>query len=93
MINALKVHFIEDSIFNLKFKEETKFNVSFGEVREIPLNPYTGEYEVDPNFDTQILETANKTLVEDVTINPIEVSRVSNPFGGRTVYIGGEING
>lgn len=55
--------------------------------------PYTGDYIVDPDFATQILGTKEKYMLDDVTVNPIEVARVSNPAGGRTIYIGGEING
>ena len=55
--------------------------------------PYTGNYIVDPDFATQILGTKEKFMLDDVTVNPIEVARVSNPAGGRTIYIGGEING
>lgn len=55
--------------------------------------PYTGDYIVDPDFATQTLETKEKYMLDDVTVNPIEVARVSNPAGGRTIYIGGEING
>ena len=54
--------------------------------------PYTGEYEVDPLFDTQTLDTANRYLTDDVTVNPIKVESVSNLSGGVTVYIGGVIN-
>ncbi len=54
---------------------------------------YTGEYEVDPTFEEQILQTQDKMMLEDVTVHAIEVSRVSNPSGGKTVYIGGSING
>ena len=55
--------------------------------------PYTGDYIVDPDFATQILGTKEKYMLDNVTVNPIEVARVSNPAGGRTIYIGGEING
>lgn len=55
--------------------------------------PYDGDYVVDPKFATQVLETENKLLLENVEVNPIEVSRVSNLSGGTTVYIGGIING
>ena len=51
--------------------------------------PYTGEYEVTPKFEEQILATSNKTLSNDVTIHEIYVSKTSNPSGGYTVYIGG----
>ena len=55
--------------------------------------PYTGDYIVDPDFATQILGTKEKYMLDDVTVNPIEVARVSNPAGGTTIYIGGEISG
>ena len=56
-------------------------------------NPYDGEYVVDPSFETQILNTKNKTLSDDITVTPIGVQRVSNLSGGITVYIGGIANG
>lgn len=52
---------------------------------------YPGPYVVDPSFANQILETAQKIMSDDVTVHPIEVSRVSNLSGGTTVYIGGVI--
>ena len=54
---------------------------------------YIGPYEVNPKFEKQILATKDKLLTSDITINEITVSRVSNPSGGKTVYIGGNING
>jgi hypothetical protein len=54
---------------------------------------YTGDYTVNPDFSGKTLETKNKTMDENVIVKPIEVTRVSNPSGGTTVYIGGIING
>lgn len=54
---------------------------------------YEGPYRVIPNFATQILQTKDKTLQENVTVTPIDVARVSNPSGGNTIYIGGMTNG
>ena len=51
---------------------------------------YTGAYEVDPRKVEQVLETRNKSMSGDVTINPIFYSEVSNPAGGETCYIGME---
>lgn len=56
-------------------------------------DPYEGSYVVDPKFESITLETKNKVLSNDVTVNPIEVARVSNPSGGKTVFIGGNFNG
>ena len=57
------------------------------------LPAYTGDYVVDPDFEGVTLATRNKVLTDDITVNPIEVSRTSNTSGGQTVYIGGIIDG
>lgn len=55
---------------------------------------YEGPYEVSPIFDDPtVLPTEGKFLTQDVTVNPIEVSRTSNPSGGQTIFIGGITNG
>ena len=51
---------------------------------------YEGSYEVDPRKVSQTLETANKSMADDVTVNAIFYSEVANPSGGDTVYIGME---
>ena len=68
--------------------------VYFGEIVPIGDIPaYTGTYNVDPKFTAQKLATNGKKMLDDVTVEAIEVQRVSNTSGGRTVYIGGLING
>ena len=52
---------------------------------------YQGQTVVDPDFTGTVLETAQKIVLSDITVNPIQVESVSNPTGGRTVYIGGII--
>ena len=54
---------------------------------------YEGPYSVDPLFQTTILETRRKFMTDNVRVHPIGVSRVTNLSGGKTVYIGGAING
>lgn len=82
--------------FDLEFDlDDMSFNPEFDVTVDTQgdVVPYTGDYIVDPDFATQILGTKEKYMLDDVTVNPIEVARVSNPAGGRTIYIGGEING
>lgn len=62
-------------------------------IRQVAGDPYTGPYTVAPNFEAQQLATKDKLLRDNVTVDPIEVSRVSNPAGGKTIYIGGITNG
>lgn len=73
-------------------------HTTFGEVVvgpvviEHPEYPnYKGDYEVIPGPDAQELETANKTMKDDVRIKAIPYYDVSNPYG-RTIYIGGDLN-
>lgn len=49
---------------------------------------YTGPYVVTPKIVSQSLNTADKHLSEDVTIEPIPYYEVSNQ-NGKTVIIGG----
>lgn len=71
---------VDQTIPNIEIKME-----SGGEA----LPTYTGEISVTPlAWQTQILETANKTLRDNITILEIPYSSVSNPQDGRTVYIG-----
>lgn len=85
MINRLAVDFELDP---------ATMEVYFGEI--VPtgdLPAYTGAYNVDPKFEAQKLATNGKKMRDDVTVEAIEVQRVSNTSGGKTVYIGGLING
>ena len=85
MINRLDVDFALDP--------ET-MAVYFGEsvpIGDIP--GYTGAYDFDPKCTAQKLATDGKKMLDDVTVEAIDVQRVSNASGGRAVYIGGLISG
>lgn len=82
--------------YRINFRAEEAFPVDFGVLHERPpgdIEAYTGEYDIDPDFTKRILETRNKLMADNVVVAPIEVQRVSNAAGGRTVYIGGLIDG
>lgn len=68
---------------SLDFDLEMAINVN-----SIEGEHYQGTYLVDPNFATQTLETRNKVMDDDVTVNPIYVGQTTNVGGGYTVYIG-----
>lgn len=50
---------------------------------------YTGEYIVTPTVAGQTLETQNKLMTDDVTVEAIPYHEVSNLFNGLTITIGG----
>jgi hypothetical protein len=49
---------------------------------------YEGEYEVTPQTEDQTLPTEKKFLNQDLRINKVPYSEVSNHTGGKTVTIG-----
>lgn len=49
---------------------------------------YTGAYIVDPRKVEQTLETKNKSMRDDVTVNPIFYAETTNLSGGLTAVIG-----
>ena len=61
----------------------------FIEIHDRDIPAYTGDYTVTPTFADQSLETQGLYMLDDVTVEAIEVSRTTNPSGGTTVYIGG----
>lgn len=74
-------------------KEEFELSIEEAYVSSyIDADVYEGQYTVTPSFEIQTLQTKNKVLTNDIAVNAIEVSRVSNLQGGKTVYIGGIIN-
>ncbi len=80
-------------VFDGELSEDLAADGECGVVQRVSsFDSYAGPYDVSPKFVDQILPTREKLMREDVTVDAITVSRVSNPAGGKTVYIGGQIN-
>lgn len=70
--------------------------VGFGAVQYIrdtsSIERYTGETEVTPKVDEEIvLETKEKIVPSDIMVLRLPIHRTSNTAGGTTVWIGGII--
>lgn len=53
--------------------------------------PYTGEYDVTPQVQSDIvLYARNKLMTENVLVRKIPQHEVSNVSGGKTLIIGGD---
>lgn len=53
---------------------------------------YEGEYSIVPDWEAQTLQTKNKIMHADVTVEGIYINSAENLAGGNTVYIGGIID-
>ena len=87
----LKISFDEiNSSLDVNFiQTECTFTTNFGEVTLIKTDDiYEGDYEVTPRVYSQILETKDKLMIDDVLINVIPMAKVINLSNGYTVTIG-----
>lgn len=87
----LKVSFNEvDSYISTKFiQTKCTFNTNFGEIFQIRTDDkYEGEYNVIPRVYQQTLETKDKLMLDNVTVEIIPLSKVINLSNGYTVTIG-----
>jgi hypothetical protein len=69
-------------------------NANFGEIqliKDIDVEYYMGKYVVTPKVEAQMMETSGKMMSDNVTIKEIPFFETSNVSGGKTVYIGREI--
>lgn len=71
---------------SITIKEKISGFVNVGGM--IQQESYDGSYEVTPTIGQQILQTKNKTMVNDLTIKSIPYSEVTNTSNGITVTIG-----
>ena len=70
-------------------KEVLEVEIGSEIVRCGDYSSYKGPYILNPSFDSQRLGTKDLLMSEDLTVNPISVTRVSNTSGGNTIIIGG----
>lgn len=79
-----------DSELDVRFiQTECTFNTDFGEVFFIKTDDvYEGDYNVIPRVYEQALETKDKLMLHDVTVEIIPLSKVINLQNGYTVTIG-----
>lgn len=87
----LKVDFDEiDSALDIRFiQTECTFHTDFGEVVLVKSDDvYDGDYNVIPRVYQQVLETKDKVMNDDVTVEVIPLAAVINLSNGYTVTIG-----
>lgn len=81
---------IDGDDFNVELIQ-SEFDIDFAEaiiVQGERLPNYEGSYEITPRVVEQMLETKDKSMIDDVTVNAIPYVEVSNVGGGYTATIG-----
>ena len=67
-------------------RKDLSFGVNIGRAL-YPADVYEGGYEVTPTQNTQVLETQNKTLLENVVVNPIPSNYGLITWNGATLKV------
>ena len=67
------------------FAQEEAFECDFG--KPVDESDYTGTYEVTPTSSEQFLQTANKTLAQNINVHKTPYYEASNISGGYTATI------
>lgn len=91
----------DSELKHIEVGDASAVSLSVASVAEIPLvagdttailpDPYTGSYEVTPKaYEEQILQTANKTMAQNVTVHEVPYYETPNTDGD-TVYIASEV--
>lgn len=73
---------------NGNIRDKAKMSGTLHYAKSKPLPYYEGEYEVDPKFEEQTLETKQKSMHDDVKVNAISTLEIDNEAGGITFIIG-----
>lgn len=60
-------------------------------VESDPHETYSGDYNITPKITTQVFDTNNKLMNDDITVVEIPYFETSNLDGGTTVYIANSI--
>lgn len=77
--------------FDIGLDGNEEFAISPSAVIEVVQGEvYEGEYEIVPGCNCDIvIETKDKTMMDNLKVDKIPFESVSNPEGGNTVTIGG----
>lgn len=82
----------DGSAFSTSFNGDAAFTAGMAEqvvIEIIEGERYDGEYTVTPMFEDQLLNTKLKVMEDDLLVEEIKVSSVTNLSGGNTITIGG----
>lgn len=61
---------------------------TIGAAKTKPLPWYEGEYVITPTFEEQVLETKQRSMSDNVTVEKITTLEVDNEAGGVTYIFG-----
>lgn len=99
--NTIVVEASEQEVFDIDLDSVELIDIYIGDMEELDVivsdigsrdsfPEYEGPYSVIPRKVPQVLDTKEKSTMDDITVEQIRYSETSNISGGETVIIGYE---
>lgn len=79
------VQFNENNSFECSFEQQPEYIVDYG--KEAPIGDYESSYFVTPSNERQIMPTANRTLSQNIIIEPIPSNYGLITWNGSTLTV------
>lgn len=84
---VFKATFKETNKLSARFKVTEELHASFGEFNAVFPDPYTGETEITPSAEAQVIPTAGLTMLSNITVNPIPSNYGLITWNGSTLTV------
>ena len=80
-------------VISVRIQDSPHINVNVSAITKIlpEGDVFSGPYNVVPKVNAQTLETADKYMTQDVSVDAVPFYSVSNQYGGNSVYIAKEL--
>lgn len=79
------VQFNVSESFNCSFDQSADLVVDYG--KEIPIGDYESSYSVTPSKEKQVMPTANRTLSQNIIVEPIPNNYGLIEWNGSTLTV------
>lgn len=86
---AIKVKLLDIPTVSVELEEFKAIKVGLSDIslRVGSIPPYTGDYTITPSGETQVLQTAGKSTISNIVINPIPSNYGRITWNGYTLTV------
>lgn len=85
----IRIHIQTAPVISVRIQDSPRINVNVSAITKVlpEGDVFSGPYSVVPKVNAQTLNTADKYMAKDVSVEAVPFYSVSNQSGGNTVYI------
>ena len=89
----IRIRIQTSPVISVRIQDSPHINVNVSAITKVLPggDVFSGPYSVVPKVNAQMLNTADKYMAKDVSVDAVPFYSVSNQSGGNTVYIAKEL--